>query len=273
MTELIAATGSPSWDMSRTRELVRARWGDKELEALRPVLRAVTTRLIHARIHFQDYQRLVNEHLRQPLESGTAWWELMWVDEEKGIGASNYFFVAAEGYLYASVQALHAIADNLAHVVHYSLGWIVDQRIPLGRVSLGTVCAQLARETTTAPELAPIQQALEALSTAPAYQALADVTNHIKHHGGLPVRVGWGESEQTPFEVLLSAFSRKQQTQPPREIAAFLEETYETMSRAVVTTGVALNDWLESSVPPAPPGNSLHLDSTPGGQGLHPTDQ
>ncbi len=98
-------------------------------------------------------------------------------------------------------------------------------------MSLGAVCAQLARETTTAPELAPIQQALEALSTAPAYQALADVTNHIKHHGGLPVRVGWGESEQTPFEVLLSAFSRKQQTQPPREIAAFLEETYETMSR------------------------------------------
>ena len=183
MTDLFAGTGSPSWDMSRTRELVCARWGENELEALRPVLRAVTTRLIHARIHFQDYQRLVNEHLRQPLESGT----------------------------------------------------------------LGTVCAQLARETTTAPELAPIQQALEALSTAPAYQALADVTNHIKHHGGLPVRVGWGDSEQTPFEVLLSAFSRKQQTQPPREIAAFMEETYETMSRVVVTTGLALNEWLRHS--------------------------
>ena len=62
----------------------------------------------------------------------------------------------AEGYVYASVQAQHAIADNLAHVLYYSLGWNVDQRIPLGRVSLGTVCAQLARETTTAPELAPI---------------------------------------------------------------------------------------------------------------------
>ena len=117
----------------------------------------------------------------------------------------------------------------------------------LGKVSLGTVGAQLARETTTAPELAPIQQALEAFSTAPAYQALADVTNHIKHHGGLPVRVGWGDSEQTPFEVLLSAFSRKQQTQPPREIAAFMEETYETMSRVVVTTGLALNEWLRHS--------------------------
>ena len=247
MTDLFAGTGSPSWDMSRTRELVCARWGENELEALRPVLRAVTTRLIHARIHFQDYQRLVNEHLRQPLESGTPWWVLMWVDEVKGMGASNYFFVAAEGYVYASVQAQHAIADNLAHVLYYSLGWNVDQRSPLGRVSLGTVCAQLARETTTAPELAPIQQALEALSTAPAYQALADVTNHIKHHGGLPVRVGWGDSEQTPFEVLLSAFSRKQQTQPPREIAAFMEETYETMSRVVVTTGLALNEWLRHS--------------------------
>lgn len=104
MTDLTGGTASPVWDMSRTRELVRAWWGDKELDALRPVLRAVTTRLIHACIHFQDYQRLVNERLRRPLESGTPGWELMWVDEEKGIGASNYFFVAAEGYVYASVQ-------------------------------------------------------------------------------------------------------------------------------------------------------------------------
>ncbi|WP_345060318.1 hypothetical protein [Acidovorax lacteus] len=258
--------------MSRTRELVRARWGDQELEALRPVLRAVTARLIHARIHFQDYQRLVDEHLRQPLEAGTPWWDLMWMDEEKGIGASNYFFVAAEGYVYASVQAQHAIADNLAHVLYYSLGWNVDQRIPLGKVSLGTVCAQLAREATTVPELAPIQQALAALSSAPAYQALADVTNHIKHHGGLPVRVGWSVSERTPFEVLLSAFSRKQQAQPPREIAAFLDETYDTMSRAVVTTGLALNEWLESSVASTPPRNRPLPDSEPGGQVLHPND-
>lgn len=273
MSDRIKGTVSPGWDMSLTRDLVLARWGDKELEALRPVLRAVTTRLIHARIHFQEYQRLVNEHLRQPLESGTPWWELMWVNEEKGTGASNYFFVAAEGYIYASVQAQHAIADNLAHVLYYSLGWNVDQRITVGKVSLGAVSAQLARETTTSPELAPIQQALNSLSTSPAYLALADVTNHIKHHGGLPVRVGWGESEKTPFEVLLSAFSRKQQTQPPREIAAFLEETDDTMSRMVVTTGLALNEWLESSVTPAPPGNSLHLDSKPGGQRLHPTYQ
>lgn len=247
MSEPTGGTESCGWDMSLTRELVRARWGEKELEALRPVLRTVTTRLIHARIHFQDYQRLVNEHLRQPLETGTPWWELMWESEEKGIGASNYFFVAAEGYVYASVQALHAIADNLAHVAYYSLGWNAGQKIPLSKVSLATVRAQLAREAATSPELAPLHQQLEALCTASAYEALSDVTNHIKHHGGLPVRVGWGESEVAPYEVLLSAFSRKQHTQPPREVAAFLEETYDTMSRAVVATGLALNEWLGRS--------------------------
>ena len=245
MSDCIDDMVSPSWDMSLTRELVLARWGDKELEALRPVLRAVTTRLIHARIHFQDYQRLVNEHLRQPLEAGIPWSELMWVNEAKDIGASNYFFVAAEGYVYASVQAQHAIADNLAHVVYYCLGWNLDKRIPLGKVSLATLRAQLAREVETSPELIPLRQQLEALNAAPAYEALSDVTNHIKHHGGLPVRVGWGEPEESPYQVLLSAFSRKHQTQPPREIAAFLEETYDAMSSAVVTTGRALNDWLQ----------------------------
>lgn len=249
MSDRTEGTESPGWDMSLTRELVRARWGDKELEVLRPVLRAVTTRLIHARIHFQDYQRLVNEHLHQPLEAGTPWWELMWVNEEKGIGASNYFFVAAEGYVYASVQAQHAIADNLAHVVFYCLGWNVDQRISLGKVSLVTVRAQLAREAATTPELAPIRRQLDTLTAEPAYEALSDVTNHIKHHGGLPVHVEWGESEEAPYEVLLSAFSRKKKTQPPREIAAFLEETYDAMSRAVVATGRALNEWLQRTAP------------------------
>ncbi|RYH26294.1 MAG: hypothetical protein EON54_24015 [Alcaligenaceae bacterium] len=47
----------------------------------------------------------------------------------------------------------------------------------------------------------------------------------------------------------MSAFSRKQQTNPSREIAAFLEEAYDTMSRAVVTTGLALNEWLGRSDP------------------------
>lgn len=249
MSDRTKGTESPGWDMSLTRELVRARWGDTELEALRPVLRAVTTRLIHARIHFQDYQRLVNEHLHQPLEAGMPWWELMWVSDEKGIGARNYFFVAAEGYVYASVQSQHAIADNLAHVVYYCLGWNVDQRIPLGKVSLATVRAQLARDVATSPELTSLRQQLEALNRAPAYEALSDVTNHIKHHGGLPVRVGWGESEEAPYEVQLSSFSRKQQTQPSREIPAFLEETYDAMSRAVVTTGRALNEWLQRTAP------------------------
>lgn len=249
MSDRIKGTVSPGWDMSLTRELVLARWGVKELEALRPVLRAVTTRLIHAHIHFQDYQRLVHEHMRQPVEDGTPWWELMWINEEKGIGASNYFFVAAEGYVYASVQAQHAIADNLAHVVYYCLGWNLDQRIPLGRVSLVTVRAELGREIAASPELIPLHQQLQALYTAPAYEALSDVTNHIKHHGGLAVRVEWGNSKASPYEVLLSAFLRKQQTQPPRDIAAFLEETYDAMSSTVVTTGRALNDWLQRTAP------------------------
>lgn len=242
-------TEPSGWDMSLTRELVRARYGESQLEVLRPVLRAVTTRLIHARIHFQEYQRLVTSHFDQPLEGGTPWWELMWVSEEKGIGASNYFFVASEGYVYASVQALHAIADNLAHVVYYSLGWNTQQLLPLHKVSLATVSARLTQEVTTAPGLAFIQQQLDALGTAPTYEALSDVTNHIKHHGGLPVRVSWGVSHEAPYEVLMSAFSRKQQVQPPREIAVFLEETYDTMSRAVVTTGRALNEWLQRTAP------------------------
>lgn len=248
MSNLTEDIETLAWDMSLTREMVRERWGDKELEALRPVLRAVTTRLIHARIHYKDYQNLVSTHLAHPLEAGRPWWELMWVSEEKDVGANNYFFVAAEGYVYACVQALHAIADNLSHVIYYSLGWNLDKRLPLYKVSLATVRVRLTQEVASAPDLAPLHLHLETLGREPNFEALSDATNHIKHHGGLPLRVSWGDSQEALYEMQLSAFSRKQHVRPPQEIAAFLKATYDTMNRAVVTTGRALNEWLQLTV-------------------------
>jgi len=247
MSDLAQEAPHSAWDLELTRKLVAAKYGANQLSAMRPVLRAITTRLLHARIHFQDYQRLVSSHLEQPLENGTPWWELMWGNEEKDFGTSNYFFVASEGYVYACVQALHAIADNLAHVAYYVLGWNLEGRPPLDKVSLATLRSRLEQAVCTCPDLLPVQRQFAALATAPSYRALADVTNHIKHHGGLPVRVSWDAAEDAPYRVLLGSFVRNQEQHPQREISIYLEETHHSMSRAVICTGCALNHWLQEN--------------------------
>lgn len=128
------------WDMNRTRELIGQKYGAAQLATLRPVMRAVTIRLEHARIHYRDYKHLVDTHLVKPLQDGVPAWNLMFVSDEDEVGANNPFFISCEAQVYACVQAMHAIADNLAHVAYYALGWNVDNKPPLHRVALVTTC-------------------------------------------------------------------------------------------------------------------------------------
>lgn len=244
MNERGAASEKTAWDMSLTRELVEKKHGADQLQILRPVLRAVSTRLLHARIHRQDYIRLVHTHFEEPIQQGVPWWEMMWMDAEKDYGANNYFFVASEGYVYACIQALHAISDNLAHVTYYVLGWNHEGKPPLHKVSMTTVLDRLPSRTHNSPECAAILEAFQALDASPEYQALADATNHLKHHGGLPVRVGWGQEEDVPYTVHLGSFMRNGEHHPQREVSEYLETTFEVMSRATVAIGCALNNWL-----------------------------
>lgn len=247
MNERVATVENTSWDMTLTRELVEKKYGADQLEVLRPVLRAVSTRLLHARIHWQDYRRLVQSHFEEPIQQGVPWWEMMWTSDEKDYGANNYFFVASEGYVYACIQALHAIADNLAHVVYYVLGWNFEGKPPLHRVSMATVLERLRSLADSSSGGAAILEVFQTLDASSEYQALANATNHLKHHGGLPVRVGWGQKEDLPYTVQLGSFMRNGEPQPQREVSEYLETTYEAMSRATVKIGCALNDWLRQN--------------------------
>lgn len=234
----------PNWDMTQTRELVGQKYDADQLAKLRPVMRAVSIRLMHARIHFADYQRLVETCLAKPLQDGVPVWDLMFVSDEESVGANNGFFVTCEAHVYACVQAMHAIADNLAHVAYYVLGWNVVNKPPLHKVAMATVLERLRQLAAKSTDLLPIRQAFEDLNAKTQYQVLADIVNHLKHHGGVHVTVSWGASEEEPFRVLLSAFSRNATSHPQREISSYLEDTFDIVSRSVVQIGCALTDWL-----------------------------
>lgn len=240
-------TEKSDWDMELTRDLVGQKYGATQLAILRPVMRAVSIRLIHARIHHRDYRRVVEAHLDKPIQDGAQAWDLMYTSDDETVGTNNLFFVTCEAHVYACVQAMHSIADNLAHVAYYVLGWNLEGKPPLHKVAMGTVLERLRKMAPSSPGLVPIQEAFDDLSAQPQYRVLSDVVNHLKHHGGLHVTVSWGESEENPYRVLLSSFLRNDMHHPQREISSYLEDTNSTMSRAVVHIGCVLNDWMRDN--------------------------
>lgn len=235
--------GPYRWDVSLTRELVGKRFGAKQLALIRPVLRAVNVRLHHAAMDYSHLNTVTARHLDEPLKSGMSPWQLMFTDDGD-TGANNLFFITCEAHLFACIQALHAAADNMAHVLYYGLGWNLEAKPPRTKVSIKTIRDRLIQLGKSRHELRPLHQPLDALVGIKQFKFLEDAANHIKHHGGLHARVNWEPSPDRPYELVLSEFERDDITHPQQGAVAFLEQAHSTMSKAVVHTGCALNDWL-----------------------------
>ena len=233
--------------MADTRALVCKRYGAGQLDVLRPVLRAVSTRLSHAQIHFFALKEVTSKHIGTPLENGVSMLELLFTSDDE-IGANNLFFDTCEAHIFACMQALHAVADNLAHVLYYSLGWNHEGKPPKSKVSLKTVSDRLVQLGHNHPEFLSISGPLELLKQHASYVLLSDATNHIKHHGGLQAKLNWDGSTENNYKLLMSAFNRENAEYPQREVLPFLKSAYAVMSKTVVDAGCALNEWLREEV-------------------------
>jgi hypothetical protein len=135
----------------------------------------------------------------------------------------------------------------MAHVLYYGLGWNLEGKPPRAKVSIKTIRDRLIQLGKSRHELRPIHHPLDALVASKQYEFLEDAANHIKHHGGLHAKVNWEPSSDRPYELVLSGFERDDITHPQQGAVAFLEQAHLIMSKAVVHTGCALNDWLNVS--------------------------
>lgn len=239
--------GHSRWDVTLTRELMRQRYGAKQLELIRPVLRAVNVRLHHAAMHYDHLNTVTARHLDEPLNNGVSPWQLMFNDEGD-TGANNLFFITCEAHLFACIQALHAAADNMAHVLYYGLGWNLEGKPPRAKVSIKTIQDRLLQLGKSRQELRPIHQPLDSLVESKQFEFLENAANHIKHHGGLHAKVNWETSPDRPYELVLSEFERNDVTHPQQAAVSFLEQAHLIMSKAVVHTGCALNEWLKDEL-------------------------
>jgi hypothetical protein len=245
------------WNTMVTRELVGRRYGAEQAARIRPVLRAVNVRLHHVAMHYDALRAVTTRNLDDPIGKGKLPFELMFVNEGEP-GANNLFFLECEMQLFGAIQALHAVADNLAHVLHYGLGWNLADKPRKDRVSFKSVLNRL-REPANGSDvnLAAVLECLNELKQAPSFKMLEAAANHIKHHGGLHATVSWEPSTDRPYELRLSEFERSDVKYPQQEAVAFLKQTHLVMSQAVIRTGCALNVWLQEAA------GSTHPNQTP----------
>jgi hypothetical protein len=219
--------------------------GTEQFLLIGPVIRAVAVRLAHAQIHYSDYLSLFDKRFTDHLGEFEAVELLFGGDGTDEVGANNSFFIRAEAYVYASLQALHAIADNMAHVVYYALGWNLDQRLSLGAVSFHKVLEQLSLATGNGEPLTQVAAAFEALKTDPDFKALENATNHIKHHGGLPVSVGLTGEHGEAVEARLMEYQRRSTTQASEPVLMRMERSHASLGKFVLNAGKALNEVLQ----------------------------
>lgn len=244
-----AASTSSQWDIDETRRLVNSRWGHGQVWKMRPVLRASTVRMLHARYHFAEYQGIVSAHVDEPLAAGIDIWTIGLPGSRREVDQSNLFFIQCEAHLFACAQAIHATCDILAHVAFYALGLNLGNAPFKRRVDLTSIADYLKKARLTDATLAPISDEFERLRQSEEFLEINALVNQLKHHGGPTVNLALEPAEGQPYEIRFDEFQRPDGARPAKAAKQVLGSAHERVNVATVNIGKALNGWLQASMP------------------------
>jgi len=232
------------WDIAETRRLIELRHGRDQLLHARNCLRAVTERQRHVEYHFREVKRLLKEHIDDRITAEKDIYAITWPTDEENAVALDDCLMKVEANMIAAVQAIHAIADNLAHVAYFALGINLTARKLADReVTMQRVTDTLASE----PAYAAIVQALRALAADASFVRIGAITNVAKHRGTVEPRLSIEPADSdAPYVMEYGPFQygKGGAKYPARELKDTLAPAYEAASRAVVDTGIAINEVL-----------------------------
>lgn len=229
----------PPWNIEQTRTLMADRHGSEQPELANNCLRSVTERMRHARYHFQEARRLLKEAIddRLPIESIYL---VTWPTQAEERSAFNSCLMMVEANAIACAQAIHSIADNLAHVVYFAMGMNLGARALRERdVTILRVIAELEANQ---PRYADVAKTLKTFLAEPSFIAVEAFVNVAKHRGYSETRLNIDPpGRASPYILEFGAFAYRDVAHPEREIEEVLAPAYAATSRAVVETGDAIN--------------------------------
>jgi hypothetical protein len=230
------------WHISETKRLIELRYGNNQLLLARHCLRSVNERLRHARYHYDEAKRILKECIDDRLASHSIH-TLTWAANAETQEEMDNCLMKVEANMIACSQAIHSIADNLAHVVYYALGLnLPPDSIKVKAVTIRRI-AQLLSEK--GGEFIAIANPLQALLTEPSFVAVDAMVNVSKHRGLSESNLSIEPPDrQVPYAMEFGSFSYDDKEFPSREIEETLAPAYAAASRAVIDTGNVLNATL-----------------------------
>lgn len=230
------------WDIALTRELIGKKHGSTQIDLMRNCLRSVSERQLHARYHFQEARSLMAGQIdtRLPKESI---YKITWPTTAEDRMAFQNCFMKVEAHVIACAQAIHAIADNLAHVAYFALGVNLGPHSMQERdVTLRTVVSVVKAHYVNAAEVAAI---LGVLRDDQAFQIVDAFVNIAKHRGFAETQINIEPpNSQAPYRLEFGSFSYRDTSHPERDIEEVLAPSYASVSQAVVQCGNAVNTVL-----------------------------
>lgn len=182
---------------------------------------------------------MLKEHIDARLPSESIY-SITWPVDPEERSSLDSCFMMVEAHAIACAQAIHAIADNLAHVVYFALG------VNLGTNALQERDVTIHRVISTldahVPNSAEVTHSLCTLLGDPSFQAVDAFVNVTKHRGFAATRLNVDPPDSTaPYTLEFGAFAYRDVPRPEREIEDVLAPAYSAASRAVVETGNAVN--------------------------------
>lgn len=239
--------------MRITRAAVERLFGTDQCRRLEPPLEALRDRQRFARLHYQFASKALTETLPQELPlSDVIERTIPWHPEQREM--LDECLTIVEANVIACAQSMHALLDNLAHVIYFGMGMNLDKNLELGEraICLGRIASRV--KTRDGTEV--LGQSLDGIGDDSAY--LSALVNHGKHRSLVPMVLHIDPPARhqgctSNYQLEFGAFTYDNMPFPARAAFDFLEQDYLRLATKVVETGGALNQWLLDGVQAALP--------------------
>lgn len=228
-----------SWDVEKTRKLVRQVYGLSQLETIRPSLESLAERQIFASYHFHEYKRILHQHIGSRLGKKHILELTLSLNTSDRYRIDNALNQAAANVI-ACLQSLHCLLDTLAHVIYFSSGLNLMPDALSGReISSNRVTSRLRNRSN----FSRVLDTFDAISRHQLVKHLSALVNHSKHRSVIRPSLNVDGSAYT---LVFPEFVYDTKTYQAVDTERFMEQVYEVFSPKVVECGNHLNSVLEA---------------------------
>lgn len=226
-----------SWNLDRTRLLVKQLYGEDQLDLAENSLHSIHRRKLMARYHWQEFKLLHEKRMQRFHESVHPM--IAFLDEfGRGTGAHG---IATQAHLLGCLQNLHAMADTFDFAVYYllKLGSPIDPRSITGSF--------VSKALTKDPKYGAVLKASNVLRKGGNFVHLDALVNHAKHRSiiNVPFSVDASGEDPNPYRFEFEAFSFGSVDYDRTEVLPFVGTEGDRCFAQILVAGNAVNDVLE----------------------------